>query len=145
MKKLLFCLMALSALVLSGCEDNGDGATNQFSGTWAITVEYDNESGIEYYSECDQIIKVNDNSIRFYESVDWDGYSFEDGYLDCSEDDFDFLLSIPYEKKGSKGYFSTLISGEMEIKNGQLYVYNYDADAEGYYAICERVKGFLKD
>lgn len=145
MKKLLFCFIALSALVLSSCEDNGDGATNKFSGTWAITVEYDDESGFDYYAECDQIIKIDENSIRSYVSVDWNGYTFEDGYLDCSKDDFDFLFSIPYEKKGGKGYFSTLISGHMEIKNGKLYVYNYDADEDGYYAICERVKGYLKD
>jgi hypothetical protein len=149
MKKLLFCLMALSALILSSCEDNGGDSSNTFEGKWAFIADYDDEDGwFYYYDEAYEYIEIIGNSFIFYE---YDGAlepSFKNGYYNCSEDDF-YRDSDKYTFTidGNKAYFAPNADEYtyMEIKNGKLYLYDTDTPDDGYCEMYERVKGFNKD
>lgn len=146
MKRIVFGLLALTALVFVGCENDGGGNSSKFEGEWAFVADYDDEYGWDYYyGESDTYIKISGNSIAIYEANDWDGYSFGNGYYECSRDDFEYIISTTFNVSGGKGYLDGIgEAGYLEISDGKLYRY-YTEDEDGYCEMYERVKGFKED
>ncbi len=143
MKRILFGLLALTALVFVGCEKDGNGGSKEFNGRWAFVADYDNDYGWDYYyNESDTYIEISGNQIAIYEAIDWDNCFFEGGYYFCSEENFEYIISTTFEVRGDKAYFDGLAeAGYMQIKGGKLYRY-YTEDEDGYCEMYERVKGF---
>lgn len=146
MKRILFSLLALTALVFVGCEIDDGGNSSKFEGEWAFVADYDDEYGWDYYyGESDTYIKISGNSIAIYEAEDWDGYSFGNGYYECSRDNFEYIISTTFNVIGGKGYLDGIgEAGYLEISDGKLYRY-YTEDEDDYCEMYERVKGFKED
>lgn len=137
--------MALGMLTLVGCEKEDDYSTD-FSGMWDFVADYDNEDGWDYYyDESNAYIKISGNSVAIYEANDWDGYSFGNGYYECSRDDFEYVISTTLKLKGDKAYLEGVAeAGYLQIKDGKLYRY-YTEDRYEYCELYERIKGFTED
>ena len=146
MKRIVFSLLALTALVFVGCEIDDGGNSSKFEGEWAFVADYDDEYGWDYYyGESDTYIKISGNSIAIYEAEDWDGYSFGNGYYECSRDNFEYIISTTFNVIGGKGYLDGIgEAGYLEISDGKLYRY-YTEDEDDYCEMYERVKGFKED
>lgn len=150
MKRLLFGLLALTALVFVGCEnDGGGGKSSKFEGEWAFVADYDDEYGWDYYyGESDTYVKISSDGVCYvYEASNWDGYPFSKGYFECSRDDFQFDCSFRFTIDGSKGYCEPDNDWEvtdMYIENGKLYMKDGN-DSDGYCEMYERIKGFEED
>ncbi len=148
MKRIVFGLLALTALVFVGCENDGGGNSSKFEGEWAFVADYDDEYGWDYYyDESDVYVKISGNSIAIYEANDWNGYSFGNGYYECSRDDFQPYCSFRFTIVGAKGYCEPNNEWEvtdMYIEDGKLYMRDGN-DSDGYCEMYERVKGFKED
>ena len=83
MKKLLFCLMALSALALGGCEKE-EATTSALIGTWdLVKIEIDGES---YPIESSSSLKFTAKTVTIYDENDiFSGvpteYEYKDGRI----------------------------------------------------------------
>lgn len=137
--------MALSALALSSCEDNGsEESSPNFDGKWAFVGDYYDGDGWDYYRETDIMLKISGDRCDVYCANGWDAYLFEDGYFyDCSESDFTLDCSLTFTVDNGKAIFEYPNDWEvtdMYIKDGKLYL--HDATDDGYREMYERVKGF---
>ena len=83
MKKLLFCLMALAALILVGCEKE-EATTSALIGTWdLVKIEIDGES---YPIESSSSLKFTAKTVTIYDEDDiFSGvpteYEYKDGRI----------------------------------------------------------------
>lgn len=139
MKKLLFCLMALAVLVLSGCEEGGRLSTD-FSGMWAFVADYNSGSGKTTYDKVDEVLSFEGSRIKLYYTKRDEGYNFKNGYLDCSKNDLydPSIYSFELHKDRCFVYYDGDELGYIQIRGNKLYWY-YDSDN---YDIYERIVGF---
>ena len=149
MKRIVFGLLALTALVFVGCEKDDGGNLSIFEGEWAIVADYENEDGWDYYYDGSDIyVKISSDGVCYvYEADDWDGYPFSKGYFECSRDDFKPYCSFRFTIDGAKGYCEPNNEWEvtdMYIEDGKLYLRDGN-DSNGYCEMYERVKGFKED
>ena len=148
MKRILFGLLALTALVFVGCEIDGGGNSLKFEGEWAFVAAYDDEYGWDYYYDgCDVYVKISDGVCYVYETDDWDGYPFSNGYFECSREDFELYCSFRFTIDGAKGYCEPNNEWEttdMYIEDGKLYMRDGN-DSDGYCEMYERIKGFKEN
>lgn len=146
MKHFLWKLLAFTLIVLVGCDKSDEGNSSKFEGEWAFVADYDNEDGWDYYDDkSDAYIKISGNSIAIYEANDLDGYSFGNGYYECSRNDFEYVISTTFKLKGDKAYLDGVAeAGYIQLKDGRLYRY-YTEDRYESCELYERIKGFTED
>ena len=139
MKKLLFCLMALAVLVLSGCEEGGRLSTD-FSGMWAFVADYNSGSGKTTYDKVDEVLSFEGSRIKLYYTKRDEGYNFKNGYMECSKNDLydPSIYSFELHKDRCFVYYDGDELGYIQIRGNKLYWY-YDSDN---YDIYERIVGF---
>lgn len=150
MKNLLFGLMALCALTFVSCEKDGNGGkSSKFEGEWAFVGDYDNESGWDYYyDESDVYVKISSDGVCYvFDANNWDGYPFNEGYFECSRDDFQPYCSFRFTIDGANCNCEPDNEWEvtdMYIKDGKLYMKDA-TDSDGYCEMYERIKGFREN
>lgn len=149
MKKLLFCLMALAALIMVGCEKEDNNYSTDFSGMWAYVAEYDSEYGTYVYDKVDEVLSFEGGRVKIYSTRLDSGYDFKNGYLHCSRSDLYDPSTFSVELHQDKCYLYEVYQGEpenigyLQIKGDKLY-WRYDDD-DDFYDIYERIKGFTED
>lgn len=141
MKKLLFCLMALAALILVGCEKEGKLSTD-FSGMWAFVADYNVKNGKTTYDKVDEVLSFEGSRIKLYYTKRDEGYNFKNGYMECSQRDLYDPSIYTFELHNDKcyPYYDGDGLGYIQIRGNKLYWYNDRGD----YDVYERIKGFTE-
>lgn len=146
MKRRLFLIVLLfasSLFAFVGCENYDDNYSTDFSGMWALVADYDSEYGNEIYDTVDEVLSFEGGRIKYYTTRSSSGYAFENGYMNCSEDDLYDSTTFDIELHQDKCYvyYEGDEEGYIQIKGNKLY-WHFD---QGCYELYERIKGFTED
>lgn len=143
------CLTTFISCSKDSTSNSLEGFSNKFDGVWALVAEYSDEVGWDYfYDSSDVLIEISGDKCTIYLS-DLDGYTFKNGYLYCSKDDFIYDCSFTFTIQSNRAHFQqpNYWGGvtEMDIRNGKLYCFDSDTPIDNYCRMFERVNGFKGD